>query len=632
MCGITGVSGVFDERCLKESIKLLDHRGPDDNGIFINSDRNMGLGHTRLSIIDLSERGHQPMSSLDKTVTLIFNGEIYNYKSLKSELINNDFVFNSDSDTEVILNLYIRDGIESVAKLNGIFSLAIYDDNLKKLFIVRDGIGIKPLYYSAKNGVFTFASEIKAMLKLSPIDMEIDYDSINRYLTFLWCPGNGTPFASVKKVLPGQVITIQNGRIIDKSYYYDIPKKKSHKQIYSVNDAIKLVRHSLKQAVKRQLISDVPVGAFLSGGLDSSAIVALAKENGRNLPCFTIEPDGGSDDGVAEDLPYAEKVAKYLGVKLEKIKINSKNLSDDLENMIWSLDEPIADPAPLNVFYISKLAREHGIKVLLSGSGGDDIFTGYRRHQAIKYEYVWSWLPKALRIMLDSYTSTLDQTKSINRKLNRLFIDAGSDGNQRLISYFRWARMSEIQSLFSQDIKNSIQGTNAAKPISDFLSTLKPDLTKIEKMLSIEQKFFLADHNLIYTDKMSMACGVEVRVPFLDTELIETAAQIPDKFKQKGFTNKWILKKAMEPYLPRDVIFRPKTGFGAPLRRWMRYDLRDMVSSLLSEKSLKERGIFNPANVMKLINENDEGKRDGAYMIFSLLCIEVWCRKFIDQG
>ena len=631
MCGITGISGDFEETFLKQSTKILSHRGPDDDGIFVDNENQIGLGHTRLSIIDLTDRAHQPMTSRDNNITIVFNGEIYNYEILRSELQDDNFVFQSESDTEVILNLYARDGIEFLKKLKGIFGLAIFDKSRKELFIARDGIGIKPLYYSENNNTFSFASEIKAILKLTDSKYNIDYNSINRYLNFLWCPGKGTPFLEVKKVLPGQVLTVRDGQVTCKKFFYNLPSIKFDNYISSRDEAINLVRKKLLSSVKNQLVSDVPVGAFLSGGLDSSAIVAMAKANGVYLPCFTIEPEGGLDDGVAEDLPYAEKVAEYLGVKLEKVKINSKDLSDDLEKMIWTLDEPIADPAPLNVLYISQLAREHGIKVLLSGSGGDDIFTGYRRHMAIKYDYFWSWMSSSSRKKIHYLTSLLNNEKPFSRKLNRLFSDAACDGDERLISFFHWASQDETFDLFSNNIKKTIAKSEASAPIKKYLSTLSPNHTQIEKMLSIEQKFFLADHNLIYTDKMSMACGIEVRVPLLDNDMIEIAAKIPDKFKQRWFQNKWIFKKAMEPFLPRDVIYRPKTGFGAPLRRWMKQDLRDMVSSLLSKKNIKERGIFDGTKVQTLINDNDSGKVDAAYIIFSLLCIEVWCRKFIDQ-
>lgn len=631
MCGIIGVSGNFLESDLKKATLKLNHRGPDDSGIYCNEEKRIGLGHTRLSIIDLSPLGHQPMISEDKSVILVFNGEIYNFKSLRLDLEKKGHKFIGNSDTEVVLNMYLEFGISFLSKLNGIFGLAIFDNNTNDLFLARDALGVKPLYYFSNNLSFSFSSEIKALLHLVSDELSLDYDSIQKYLTFLWCPGDGTPVTSIKKVLPGELIKIQKGKIVSIENWYVSPQTKFLPKIIGKSDAINQVSKALSLSVKRQLIADVPVGSFLSGGLDSSAIVALAKEHVPNLHCFTIDPEGGSDDDVAEDLPYAIQVAKHLNVDLEIVKINSDNLADDLEEMIWHLDEPLADPAPLNVLYISRLAKERGMKVLLSGSGGDDLFTGYRRHLALRYENLWSWLPENARNGLENFSLKFDQSKTIGRRLARLFNNAGASSEQRLASCFAWARRSDLESLYSEDMRNALKFNDPNQPIINYLKTIDSNVSSIDKLLALEQRFFLADHNLIYTDKMSMATGVEVRVPFLDLDLVELASRIPDNFKQRGRIGKWVLKKAMEPYLPHNVIYRPKTGFGAPLRRWIKNDLRGMVDDLLSESSVKNRGLFDYKNVAKMIAENDSGERDSAYTIFSLLTIEIWCRKFMDN-
>ena len=300
--------------------------------------------------------------------------------------------------------------------------------------------------------------------------------------------------------------------------------------------------------------------------------------------------------------------------------------------MVWQLDEPLADPAPLNVLYISRLARERGIKVLLSGSGGDDLFTGYRRHLALRYEGLWSWMPSATRHALEDLSIKLDQSKSLGRRLSRLFNNAGASGDQRLAAYFSWARRGDLEPLFSSEMRGRLNFSPPEQPMLDFLADVDPDLSPIDRMLSLEQRFFLADHNLLYTDKMSMAVGLEVRVPFLDLDLVSLAATLPDRFKQKGRVGKWVLKKAMECYLPHNVIYRPKTGFGAPLRRWIKNDLRDLISDILSPQSIQSRGLFDAKMVNQLITDNDSGKRDAAYTIFSLLCIEIWCQKFLDNN
>jgi asparagine synthase (glutamine-hydrolysing) len=299
--------------------------------------------------------------------------------------------------------------------------------------------------------------------------------------------------------------------------------------------------------------------------------------------------------------------------------------------MVEQLDEPLADPAALNVVYICKLARENGIKVLLSGSGGDDLFSGYRRHRALMSEHLWSWMPQAARNFLHNASAQFDQRNPFSRRIAKLFDGAHLNGDERIVNYFRWNSQKDLNELYSAEFKQRLGNVKAEQPMLDFLATLPASTHPLEKMLSLEQRFFLTDHNLIYTDKMSMAVGVEVRVPFLDLDLIEFAATIPAKYKQRGAEGKWILKKAMEPYLPKEIIYRPKTGFGAPLRTWIRHELRDLVNDVLSPTSILNRGIFNPIAVQQLIDDNDKGKKDAAYTIFSMMCIEIWCRKFLDN-
>jgi asparagine synthase (glutamine-hydrolysing) len=277
------------------------------------------------------------------------------------------------------------------------------------------------------------------------------------------------------------------------------------------------------------------------------------------------------------------------------------------------------------------LARNHGIKVLLSGAGGDDLFTGYRRHLALNYERFWRWLPGGVRRSLDRATACLDQRRSFARRLSKLFHGAGLEDDERLAAYFLWAREADLYSLYTPEFRQQLGAEKAAQPLLDFLKPLPPSVPQLDRMLALEQRFFLADHNLIYTDKMSMAVGVEVRVPFLDVDLVEHAARIPVSLKQHGRIGKWVLKRAMEPYLPREVIYRPKSGFGAPLRRWMRHELRELLGDLLSTASLQRQGLFEPSAVQRLINQNDSGQVDAAYTLLSLLCIEIWCRAYLDS-
>ena len=631
MCGIVGYSGDFRSDMLSVALEQISHRGPDDVGVFFKHECQVGLGHTRLSILDLSQYGHQPMLSDDGAVTLIFNGEIYNFRELREELEAIGHQFHGNSDTEVLLRLYMVEGESVLSRLNGIFAFALWDTRSQALLVARDGLGVKPLYYAATAEQFAFASEIKALASLMPLDGELDFQAIDRYLTFMWCPGEGTPAKSIRKLGPGEAMWVRAGKIERHFKWYQLPVFRRTTTKLTTEKYVEKTAQNLRQAVHRQMVADVPVGAFLSGGIDSSSIVAFAREHTPNLRCFTIEATGGAEAGSSDDLPYARRVAQYLKVPLEVVQINAGCVAEDLEGMISKLDEPLSDPASLNVLYISRLAREHGIKVMLSGVGGDDLFSGYRRHQALMLDDYWIWLPRPLRAGLEKITAAIDQRGTLGRRISKLFHGAALDGDARLVNYFVWSKREDLAALYTEDFKAALGKSEACAPMLDFLKELPPTLTKIDRVLSLEQRFFLADHNLIYTDKMSMAAGVEVRVPFLDLDLVEFAQEIPARLKQRGSVGKWVLKKAMEPYLPKDVIYRPKSGFGAPLRRWMRFELKELLNDLLSEPSLRKRGLFNPVAVHRLIAANDSGKLDASYTLFSLLCVELWCRRFIDQ-
>ncbi len=630
MCGIVGFSGVFELRLLQLGLDAINHRGPDDSGVFNDSAAGIGLGHRRLSILDLSPLGHQPMFSQDGSVALVFNGEIYNFRELKSELEAKGFSIRGHSDTEVLLNLYLAEGEAMLSRLNGIFAFALWDSRKQSLLIARDALGVKPFYYAALNGRFAFASEIKALLHLVPEARELDVASLHRYLSFLWCPGEGTPLKAVRKLGPGEAMWVREGQIERRWTWYQLPVFRGLFADLDQTSALAGTTTHLRQAVQRQMVADVPVGAFLSGGLDSSAIVAFAKEINPDIHCFTIESVGGQEKGTTDDLPYARKVAQHLGVPLDVVSINANRMAGDLERMVSQLDEPLADLAPLNVLYISQLARERGIKVLLSGAGGDDLFTGYRRHRALQAERYWRWLPHGMRSGLAQVTGYLDQSRAITRRVSKLFSGAALEGDARLVEYFRWAREADLLALYTPETRKALGIVLAATPMLDFLQPLPTTVAPLDRMLAIEQRFFLADHNLTYTDKMSMAVGVEVRVPFLDLDLVEFAARIPLGLKQRGSEGKWILKKVMEPYLPHEIIYRPKSGFGAPLRRWMQHDLRELLGDLLSVDSLQRRGLFEPSAVQKLIADNDSGRVDASYTLLSLLCIEIWCRSYLD--
>ncbi|MBO8244248.1 asparagine synthase (glutamine-hydrolyzing) [Prochlorococcus marinus XMU1411] len=652
MCGISGYyleknSLIKLNSELNYSLDLISHRGPDDRGTYISSNEKIGLAHSRLSIIDVSENGHQPMHSEDNRLTIIFNGEIYNYKELRDFLYKNGYEkWDGDSDTEVILKLFLyslKNGMEIekiLLRLKGIFSIALWDSLEKELFLIRDALGIKPLYFSETDlGIF-FASEIKGMIpflnkisspKNNLSESYLDAENLNRYLTFLWCPGSGTPSKRFKKVGPGEYLKIKYGKIIKKVKWYFLATSNSKTKKLNKFDSINGTYENLKKAVDRQLISDVPIGAFLSGGIDSSSVVAIASQTIPKINCFTIKINGQSEEGFVDDLPYAKKVAHHLNVPLDIVEVESSVLAAGIEEMVWQLDEPLADVAPLNVLLISRLARNKGIKVLLSGSGGDDVFSGYSRHLSLKIDKYWTWLPKNLLLNLEKMTSNIPTERSVFRRLRKVFSGASLNQDERIINYFKWIDNRTLDDLYTDNFLQQLKDVNVELPIMNFLDELPDGLSPLEKMLAVEQKFFLTDHNLIYTDKMSMREGVEVRVPFLDTELLEFASKISDKYKVKGLDCKWVLKKAMEPYLPKDIIYRPKSGFGGPLRHWLRFELYEWLNDILSEERLKNRGIFNHLKVKRLIEQNSEGSIDASYILLSIACIEIWFRHFHDN-
>ena len=626
MCGIAGGLGQMPFGTLERMANKMSHRGPDN--LAIETFDNVHFAHVRLSIIDLSEASNQPLWDSKSEACIIFNGEIYNYKALRNELIDLGVEFKSNGDAEVLLNLYLQFGTGIFEKLNGIFSFAIWDSRRKEMFIARDHFGVKPLYYCENEQGFYFASEMKSLLEVESIKKDFNYDALYRTLIFLYSPGTDTLLKHIKKVEPGHFLKVKDNKIIESKEFWRWPDYKPKRK--SLDEFSKGIIEALRNSVNDQLVADVSVGAFLSGGLDSSLLVALANENkDLNLKCFTIDAanDGNNNDGFEDDLPYAKKVAEYLNVDLDVLKV-TPDIVKQLPEMIYHLDELQADPAPLNVLLICKNAKAKGIKVLLSGAGGDDVFSGYRRHFAIKFERYWSWLPRPIRIFLKKLTSNLPKKNSIFRRLSKAFSYADMEDNERLLSYFYWMDPDTVRNLFNDDIKNNISD-KPMKFICDRLDSL-PYKDPLEKMLFLERSYFLVDHNFNYTDKMSMAHGVEVRVPFLDKRVVNYVAGIPSKLKQNGNVGKWILKKAAESLLPKTIIYRPKSGFGAPLREWLKGDLAPLVDDYLSISKIVARGIFNPDKVQQLIERDRSGKEDYAYSIFALVCFEVWCQQFLN--
>ena len=630
MCGVMCIWS-SDASTYSDLLPLLSHRGPDDSGTFMDEEAGLLLGHTRLSIQDTSSRGHQPMLSEAEDNVISFNGEIYNFRELRPLLEQKGCVFQSGTDTEVLLEMYRRFGRRMLTMLNGIFAFVIWDKNKKELFVARDSMGVKPLYMASSTQGIAIASELRVLMSFVDVPPTVMPQVVHRYLLYAWSPGGKVPMESVVKLDPGAALVLSD-RKVRKTWHWGRwsrptkqPWLKTDRKDFSYR-----LHTKLREAVHRQLVSDVPVGGLLSGGLDSSAITYFAREINPQFQCFTIDIPGGPDLGGENDLPYARQVARELSVPLEIVTVGPEQIKQSIEKMIYMLEEPQADLAALNIYYLAQSAGIRGIKVLLSGVGGDDLLSGYRRHYLRYLEPVRSLCPDFVWTSISSILSLFRSHHSLIRRLRTVATSSVGDVDSRLIrAYFQIAE-EEVLGLYSPEIRAQINDRTATEPILEFLGRMPRSTTVLQKLLAIDQRFFLADHNLNYTDKMSMASGVEIRVPFLDEPLIDFAEQIPDQLKQSSFTNKKILRQAMSGCLPKEVLQRPKTGFGLPVRRWIRNELREMVFDYLSPSKVRERGIFDHDAVENLILKNDRGQIDAGYTIFALLCYEIWCQLFMD--
>ncbi|MEO7773482.1 MAG: asparagine synthase (glutamine-hydrolyzing) [Steroidobacteraceae bacterium] len=657
MCGIVGFQGNFDRELLQSMMDSVAHRGPDGEGHSMcrfESGPVTGLGHRRLAIVDLSNAACQPMTlppdanvARQSGLTLIHNGEIFNFKELKRELSAAGHQFTSDSDSEVLLHLYVRDGVRMVEKLNGMFAFAIHDcrptgrsEGIERgdLFLARDQLGVKPLYFAETPKGFLFGSEMKALLCEPGITRDIDPAALHYLLAYLWTPAPLTVLTGVKKLEPGAAMLVRGGRAHRRWSYYTIPYEGRRLQESPARLAEKLAEH-VYTAVKRQLMADVPVGAFLSGGLDSSAVVAMMRRAMPDKPihCFSINFGGGiEEDGNPADLPYARKVAATLGVTLHEVLVEPSALTH-VEEMVRWLDEPQADLGPINTLRIAEQARKLGIPVLLSGTGGDDLFGGYRRHWALSFERSWGWLPHPIRRAMQGVASAAasgharGQSTVVLRRLAKMFSHAAETPDRRIASYFLWSTEAVRRGLYTPEFAARTAHLDTLEPLMHSLKLIPDEPDRLQRMLFLEARHFLADDNLSYSDHAGMAAGIEIRVPLLDVDLVHFATGVRSGLKQDGRLGKALFKRAMEPYLPHNVIYRPKSGFGGPLRRWLKHDLQDLLANTLDDASLRRRGIFDPAAVRRLIEQNRSGAIDGSYTIFAMMCFELWCRSHLDH-
>ncbi len=637
MCGIAGIIGEANEELIRRMTDIIAHRGPDDAGIkvFQSPGQPVSLGHRRLSIIDLSSAGHQPMTNEDGTVWITFNGEIYNFPALREQLVAAGHRFQSRTDTEVLIHGYEEWGIEFVKKLNGIFAFGLWDSKRQLFHLARDRYGVKPLYYWQKGGRVLFGSEIKSLLCDPNLNREIDPEALLAYVKFRYCPEPLTLFKRVRKVMPGHILTFNQGKASPWCFY---------ELVFNPSNAGEdpkalagSLREILHDSVRRQMMSDVPVGLFLSGGVDSGALLAMASSfNPEPLKTFTIGFRGQDQrfERQPDDVRYARELARLYGTDHKEIILEPR-IVDLLPKIIWHLDDPIADPAAITSYLVCQAARSENTKVLLSGQGGDEVFCGYPWHLAVQISRYFNALPKPVRDLLGGLLNRLPAAKGgmftgTFRRLRKFSSSAAFEFESQLIGFLSYAYNEHLHGLFGPSFSERIRGGVAERAHGQLLRQSK-DWNYINRMLHLDMGTFLPSLNLMYTDKTSMAFGVEVRVPLLDNQVVDFMAAIPPELKIRGTSRKYLFKQALHGLLPPHILHRKKAGFGAPIRTWIVSDLKEMIGDLLCEANVRKRGFFDPAYVQRLLRENAEGFHDHNYLIYILLSFELWCRVYQDQ-
>lgn len=624
----------------------IEHRGRDDEGVWtsdvVDGDgRQLSLGHRRLAIIDTSAGGHQPMVSADGRYVITFGGEIYNYRDLRKELQSKGHAFKSQSDTEVLLAAFGEWGKDCLPRLNGMFAFAVWDNRERKLTLARDHVGIKPLYYAQrpsegnKPGAFIFSSEIKAILATDLVQPQLDSEALHQFLTFLWTPDPNTLFKGIKTLPPAHVLTLKAGDIVVNEWW-DV----SFDDIEEGRDEAwwqERVLETLDKVVRMEMVADVPLGSFLSGGIDSSAIVAMMKNhsNGRRVSTYTvgIESEDLRYDIIPDDVEWARRVNTQLDTDYHEIMLKP-SVAELLPKLVYHMDEPAIDMA-IPSFLVSQAARET-LRVMLSGMGGDEVFAGYPRQLAMKIAGAFDPVPTMLRRpVMQMLSSTLPgglpgRLTGPLRNAKKFARSAALDFENRYLGYGTYFTDEAKQKLYSDRMAEATFGLDAYASHRHYFNRVK-DAAPLNRLLYVDLKTFLPCLNLMTTDKTSMAANLEVRVPFLNRHMIEFAARMPPNLKIRGFKRKYILKKAMEKSLPHDVVWRKKAGFGAPIRSWLRGALRPMIDDLLSHETIERRGLFRPEAVRQIIDANNSGREDYNLQVFQLLNLELWQRQFIDR-
>lgn len=627
MCGITGFVNsqgrTADRSVLERMNRAIFHRGPDEDGFYLHE--NVGLAMRRLAIIDLAS-GQQPIYNEDRTKAIVFNGEIYNYQELRDGLVERGHKLYTKSDTEVVLHLYDEYGPDALQHLRGMFAFAIWDDREKSLFLARDRVGKKPILYSHQlNGDLIFGSEFVALLEHPSVSRDVDTQAIDSYLSFLCVPAPQTGFKAIRKLEPGHWLKWKDCQIETRRYW--LPDFSKTIKI-SEEEAIEETTRILRESTRLRMISEVPLGAFLSGGVDSSTVVALmAQESATPVKTFSI----GFEEEDFSELKHAKKVAEHVGAEYHEFIVRP-NALDVIPTLVEHYGEPYADSSAIPTYYVSRETRKH-VTVALNGDGGDESFAGYERYMAMEVADLYRRIPRPLRsIFIEgpiNLLPTSELKKTRIRDVQRFFTSANEERKER---YFRW--MSTFKpavkpALYTQEFAATLNGRKASHFLDQWFDKANGSGI-LDATLLTDQMTYLPNDLLVKVDIASMANSLEARSPFLDHKLIEFAASLPENLKLKGISTKYLLKKVAARLVPRDVIYRKKMGFGVPVGRWFRGEMKDFVREvLLSEKALN-RGVIRPEILRKYVDEHTSGQFDHAFQIWTLLMLELWYQRFID--
>lgn len=621
MCGVNGILNFRKDLRLSDILKRMNNqvisRGPNGEGYFIKG--NIGFSHRRLSIIDL-ETGNQPIFNEDKTIAVILNGEIYNFQELKKELLLKNHRFYTKSDTEILVHLYEEYGVNLLKKINGMFAFAIWDDKKNLLFLAKDRVGIKPLVYSQKNGNFIFASSIKSIVATGLISKQIDFEALNLYFSFGYIPAPWTIYQDIRKLKPGHFILIdKNGLVIKK--YWDIEVKKPEN--ISFFEAKEGLRNQLVDSVKKQMISDVPLGAFLSGGIDSSIITGLmSKISPKPIQTFTI---GFPDKNLFDERLFAKKLALTFKTNHYEYQAGLKEILEIIPIVLDSLDEPFADQSILPTYLVSKITRKK-VKVALSGDGGDELFAGYNKYLGEYFQQYFSFLPSpAKAILLNILPSSRSNLLMENlRKIKKFLRGLDKDQSRR---HFNWMK------IFSEEAKNNLLNREVDNLAAlELIKKIQRDYfleddDKINRMLYTDLKFLLPYQMLTKIDQASMANSLEVRVPFLDHQVVELAFQMKGDYKMKGRKQKYILKETFKDLLPEFILKRPKHGFDVPIGEWFRDELKDIFFEVVSAQNVNHYGFLNYKVIENLFQIHFSKKEDYSNQIWSIFVFQWWLNK-----